>query len=98
MFSITTYTVEQIKDPFGILSGKRYEWMLEIEVEEEDELYSENGLQLRVIYQVEDEQSKIVNYEFLESGTNRYLDFELEDEEKAFVEAFCKEHDTEEQA
>lgn len=92
MFAITTYTVEAIQDKFGILSGNRYEFMLEIEVEEEDELYSENGLDLRVIYKEEDGRTSIVKYEFIEKTTNKYVDFELEDDEADFVDAFCKEH------
>lgn len=97
MFTITAYTVELIKDPFGIITGKRYEFMLEIEVSEEDELYSENGLILRVIYNVEEARTNIVKYEFMEKSTNRYLDFELEEEEVALVEAFCKERYSDEQ-
>ena len=38
--NITEYTVEQIKDPTGILAGRRYEFLLNIEVPEEDELYT----------------------------------------------------------
>ncbi len=92
MFTITAYTVEYIKDPFGILPGKRFEFMLEIDVPEEDELYSENGLCLRVIYREQEGRTGIVKYEFIERNTNKYLDFELEAEEEAFVDAFCKDH------
>lgn len=92
MFAITEYTVELIKDPFGILAGKRYEFHLDLEVEEDDELYSENGLYLRVVYGVEDERMGIVKYEFHEKTTDRYLDFDIEDDEKEMVDAFCREH------
>ncbi len=95
MFAITAYTVELIKDQFGILTGRRYEFMLELEVPEEDELYSENGISLRVIYKEDDGQTAIVKYEFIESSSNKYLDFELEDEEALLIDAFCKEHYTE---
>jgi hypothetical protein len=91
LFTITAYTVELVKDPFGILSGNRYEFILEIEVPEEDELFSEQGVLLRVIYTEGEERSGIVKYEFIERNTNKYLDFELESEEETFVEAFCKE-------
>ena len=37
--NITEYTVEEIIDPTGILTGNRYEFMLNIEVPEDDELY-----------------------------------------------------------
>jgi hypothetical protein len=90
--NITEYTVEQIKDPTGILSGERYEFFLNIEVPEDDELYNENGLQLKVLYSIDDKQSKILNYHFYDSLTNKYLEFALEEDEEKLVEEFCKEH------
>ncbi|UUZ84075.1 DUF6509 family protein [Paenibacillus sp. P26] len=92
MLTITGYTAEFIKDPFGILSGERYEFILDIEVPEDDELYSDQGLYLKVIYKVEDERSGIVKADFFEKTTDRYLELEMEDEEKEAVEAFCREH------
>jgi hypothetical protein len=91
MLTVAGYSVEQIKDPFGILAGKRYEFILDIEVPEDDELYSSNGLYIRVIYSVEDHRTGIVKYEIFERTTDQYLEFELEDDETAVVEAFCKE-------
>ncbi|GAA4855071.1 hypothetical protein GCM10023310_37490 [Paenibacillus vulneris] len=90
--NITDYSVEFVKDPFGILPGKRYEFVLDIEVDEEDELYSDQGLYVRAIYSVEEAGSRIVKYEIFERGTERYLEFDMEDEEIALVEAFCQEH------
>jgi hypothetical protein len=95
MLTITTYTVELIKDPFGILAGKRYEFLLDIEVPEDDELYTENGLYLRVIYSVEESRMGIVKYEIHEKLTEKYLEFDMEDDEVQIVEAFCKEHASE---
>jgi hypothetical protein len=92
MFTMTSYTVELVKDPFGILTGQRYEFLIDIEVEEDDELYSESGLYIRAIYSVEEEKSGIMKYELYEKTTQLYLDFDLEDDEVAAVEAFCKEH------
>jgi hypothetical protein len=92
MLTITAYSVEMIKDPFGILTGKRYEFLLDIEVPEDDELFSENGLYIRAIYRVDGEQAGIVKYQFLEKQTDRYLEFDMEEDEAAFVEQFCKEH------
>lgn len=92
MLTITDYSVEFVKDPFGILAGKRYEFLLDIEVEEDDELYSENGLYIRVIYLVDESRTGIVKYELYERGKERYLDFDLEEEELQQVDAFCKEH------
>lgn len=92
MLSITSFSVELIKDPFGILSGKRYEFLLDIEVEEDDELHSENGLYVRVIYNVEESLQSIVKYELYEKSTDKYLDFDLEDVEVEALSHFCKEH------
>lgn len=92
MFTITSYTVEVIKDPFGILSGRRYEFLIDIEVEEDDELYSESGLYIRAIYNVEEGKSGLLKYELYEKTTQVYLDFDLEDDEITVVEEFCKAH------
>lgn len=92
MFTITSYTVEVIRDPFGILTGRRYEFLIDIEVEEDDELYSESGLYIRAIYNVEEGKSGLLKYELYEKTTQLYLDFELEDDEVAEVDAFCKAH------
>lgn len=90
--NIIEYTVEKLNDPTGILVGDRYEYFLTIEVDEEDELYSENGVKLRVIYAIEGDQSRIALYQFIENNTNKVLDFELEDDELEMVHTFCKEH------
>lgn len=90
--NITGYAVGKLEDPFGILSGERYEFFLDIEVDEDDELYSDNGLLLKVLYLVENSKEEILSYSLLESTTENYLDFALEDEELAIALAFCKEH------
>lgn len=92
MISITGYSVEILKDPFGILTGQRYEFFLDIDVPEEDELFSEKGLYIRVLYTVEDDRSGIVKYDIMEKETEQILDFDLDEEEEAAVEAFCKDH------
>ncbi|MDQ0060043.1 DUF6509 family protein [Paenibacillus harenae] len=91
MFEVTEYSVEVMKDPFGILTGQRYEFMLDLDIDEEDELYSQEGISLRVIYVVDGEQSRIAKYEFLTRSSNSYVDFELEEDEHAWVLAYCKE-------
>ncbi|AJY77009.1 DUF6509 family protein [Paenibacillus beijingensis] len=92
MLTITEYSVELVKDPFGILAGKRYEFILDIDVPEDDELHSDNGLYVRVIYRVEESGSGIVKYEIFERTTEKYIEFDLEEDEIAAVEAFCREH------
>ncbi|WP_193603776.1 DUF6509 family protein [Niallia nealsonii] len=92
---IKEYTIEKINDPTGILTGERYEYFLSLEVEEEDDLASEQGLQLKVLFFVEEDHGKILNYHFYNSIEDKYLDFALEEEELAEITAFCKEHFTE---
>lgn len=92
MLTITEYQVEHIKDPFRILTGKRYEFKLDVEVPEDDELYSENGLYVRAIYSVQEEEGSLVKYDLYEKSTDQYLDFDLEDDEVQQIEAFCREH------
>jgi hypothetical protein len=89
---ITSYAVEKLHDPFGILTGDRFEYYLDIEVSEDDELYREKGLYIKLLYVVEDNGQKIISYGLYENSTEQYLDFELEDDELEIVAAFCKEH------
>jgi hypothetical protein len=92
MLTITGYRVESVKDPFGILVGERYEFLLDIEVPEDDELHSENGIYIRVIYSVEEDRTRMIKYELFEKSTDRYLEFDMEEDEEKLVEAFCKEN------
>ncbi|OKP76595.1 pullulanase [Paenibacillus helianthi] len=92
MLTFTSYTVENVRDPFNILSGKRYEFVINLEVPEDDELYEENGLSARAIVKVEEEQLSIVSYDLLETTTGRILDFDMEEDEEAALVLFCKEH------
>lgn len=92
MLNVTEYSAELVKDPFGILSGRRYEFILELEVEEDDELYSEQGVYAKVVYKADGERSGIVTCDFYERTTHKYLDIDPEDDEKAAFAAFCGEH------
>ncbi len=89
---LTEFSLQEIKDPYGILAGKRYEFWIDIELPEDDELYHSNGLMVRAIYGVSEGQGKLVKYELLERTTEAYIDAELEDDEIALIEAFCMEH------
>lgn len=90
--NITGHTVEKLVDPFGLLSGDRYEFFLELEVEEEDELYSDKGIGIRILFVVDDNESRISNYHLYERGTEQVLDFELEEDEELLVFNYCKEN------
>ncbi|MCM3767880.1 DUF6509 family protein [Neobacillus niacini] len=89
---VTGHTVEKLEDPFGLLSGERYEFFLELDVDEEDELYSEKGIGLRVLLGIKANESKILNYHFFEKGSDTVLDFALEDDEEELVLQYCMEH------
>ncbi|MFC4598285.1 DUF6509 family protein [Cohnella hongkongensis] len=90
MLAVTEYSVELVKDPFRILSGKRYEFVIELDLDEEDELYSPGGIEIKAVYKVDEEQAAVVSYGLYEKSTGRYLDAELEDEEEAALADFCK--------
>lgn len=92
MLIFTSYTVEDVKDPFGILSGKRYEFMINLDIPEEDELFEENGVSVRAVVKAEADEAVLVTYDLLETTTGRLLEFDLEDEEEAELAQFCKEH------
>lgn len=96
MLNITSYSAEYVKDPFGILTGKRYEFIVDLDIPEEDELYSAQGIYARVIVKVEGEEISLVSYDLVDRGNEKLLEFDLEDEEEAELVAFCKEHMPEE--
>ncbi|MGM0873431.1 MAG: DUF6509 family protein [Bacillota bacterium] len=90
MMNIIESRIEKLEDPFNILSGNRYEIFLTLEMDEEDELYSEHGITLKLIYAVEDEKAKIAQYNFFENTTERYFDFALEEDEEMEVQQYCQ--------
>jgi hypothetical protein len=90
LMNITGHTIEKLEDPFGLLSGDRYEFFLDIDVDEDDELYSENGIGLKLIYGIDGDNHKILQYNFYEKGSEKVLDFELEEDEEADVNLYCK--------
>lgn len=90
LLNITGHTVEKLEDPFGLLTGDRYEFFLELDVDEEDELYSENGIGLKVIFVIDGSEEKISSYHFFESGSEKVLDFALEEDEEELVLSYCK--------
>jgi hypothetical protein len=89
---ITGHTVELLEDPFGLLQGSRYEFFLDINVDEEDELYTEKGLLLRVIFLVDGGERRILQNYFIEEETEKVLDFDLEDNEVEAVKGYCMEN------
>ena len=90
--NIIGHTVELLEDPFGLLIGNRYEYFLTIEVDEEDELYTEKGLLLKVLFLDNGEERRILQSYFIEQETEKVLDFELEDDEVIQVKKYCEEN------
>ncbi|OIJ20789.1 pullulanase [Anaerobacillus alkalidiazotrophicus] len=90
--NIIGHTIEKVEDTIGILSGDRYEFFIDVEVPEEDDLFSELGLRVKVIYAQDEKGSRIVQYDIYEKETEKFLEFELEDEELSIISDYCKQH------
>ena len=88
---IGAFSVEEIKDPTNIIEGKRFEFLIDLEVDEEDELYSEAGIEIRVIAGQKEEEVRILNYFLIDKADNEVLDFALEEEEEAMILRFVQE-------
>ncbi|KZE37443.1 pullulanase [Bhargavaea cecembensis] len=87
---ITGHTVELLNDPTGIIEGDRYEFFLELDLDEEDELYTEGGVKLRVLFAVQDSREWIANYDFIEAATGKPMGFALEEDEEEAVLEYCR--------
>ncbi|MGX6444106.1 DUF6509 family protein [Neobacillus sp. K501] len=92
ILNIQGHIVEKIEDPFGLLSGERFEFFLELEVEEEDELYSDKGVGIRVLFINDEKGQRISTYHLYENETEKVLDFALEEDEEEMVFNYCKEN------
>lgn len=88
MMEIVNHEMTELRDPTGIV-GDRYEFLLDIEVDEEDELFMEQGLALRVIAAADEQGVRIIQYFFIEKQNGTVLDFALEEEEEEQVLAYC---------
>ncbi|RNF38694.1 DUF6509 family protein [Planococcus salinus] len=88
---ITNYSMHKINDPTGIMIGDRYEFLLDIEVDEDDELYTATGLEVRVILAVDENGARLASYSIIDKQSRDVLEFGLEEEEEEEVLAFCKE-------
>lgn len=89
---VNEFSVQKITDPTGLIEGDRFEFHLYLMLDEEDELYDENGIGVRAIVAVQEGKSKIAMAHFFERATEKPLDFALEDEELAFLLTFCNEN------
>ena len=91
---ITQFSMDEILDTTNIIEGKRYEFILDIEIDEEDELYHEAGIEIRVLIGEKAGEPYILNYFIMEKAEGEYLDFALEDDELEEILVFCKEEIT----
>jgi hypothetical protein len=87
--NLTLHSIEQLDDPFGILSGDRYEIFFNLEVDEDDELFHEGGLLLKVVFIVEEAGSRVSHYHIFEKDTNKFIEIGLEEDEEALVKEMC---------
>ena len=83
--------VEELVDPTGIIDGQRYEFLLTVKLDEEDELFNEEGTGLRMLYSVKDGQRKMLTYQFFELATESPFVVEWDEEEQAAAEGYCAE-------
>lgn len=90
--NITEYIVEEIIDPTGLIEGKRFEFRLFVMLDEEDELYTEDGIGIRTILAVGDGEERIAVAHFFNRATDEVYDFELEEEELNMLLQFCQAH------
>ena len=89
---INEYIMKKINDPTGVIAGERFEFRLYINLDEDDELYSEEGTGIRVIFAIDEDVGRIASDHFFDRATDNVLDFELEEDEKGAILAFCKTH------
>lgn len=88
---IGAFSVEEIKDPTNIIEGKRFEFLIDLEVDEEDDLYSEAGIEIRVIVGQKEEEVRILNYFLIDKANNEILEFALDEEEEEMIFRFVQE-------
>lgn len=89
--NIIDFTMEELIDPTGIIEGRRYEFLLDIEVDEEDELYSDAGTQIRLLVGDNGEGPFIINYFIMDKQDEKYIELALEEDEEQYLFDFCKE-------
>lgn len=87
---ISSHSIERLEDPFGILSGERYEFYIHINVSEDDELFSDRGLKVKVLFIRDEKGDRISHYHIIENETEKVLDFNLDEDEEQQLFHYCK--------
>lgn len=87
---IESYEVERMKDPTGIIEGDRYEFLVGLVYDEEDELFEESSsIDVRIIFADDTKGQRIVQANFIDRQSGKVLDFELEEDELNELQEFC---------
>ncbi|MFC4355420.1 DUF6509 family protein [Chryseomicrobium palamuruense] len=87
---IESYEVERIKDPTGIIEGDRYEFLIGLVYDEEDELFEDSqSIDVRVIFADDANGQRIVQANFIDRPSGKVLEFELEEDELNELQEFC---------
>lgn len=94
--NITEYIVEEIVDPTGLIEGQRFEFRLYALLDDEDELYTEDGIGIRTILAVGDGEERLAVAHFFNRANDEAYDFGLEEDELENLLAFCIAHYKEE--
>ena len=89
--NITQYSVDELKDPTNIIEGKRYEFLIDVDIDEEDELYREQGIEIRAIIGEVNGEYSLKSYFLIDKADQSYLDFALDEDEEAEILSFCQE-------
>lgn len=92
MFEIKEFSVEKLEDALGIITDDTYEFLLYLAVDEEDELFVEAGVGIKLIFGINETNARIKQYHFFRCDTQEALDFALEEDEEIFLIQFCKEN------
>lgn len=90
--NIESYLMQEILDPTNIIEGQRFEFTMDLQIDEEDELFQEGGVEVRAIIGVKDTIVSLVNYFLIAKSDLSYLEFALEEDEEKIIIDFCKQH------
>ncbi|GEK32953.1 DUF6509 family protein [Kurthia sibirica] len=89
--TIESYLMQEILDPTNIIEGQRFEFTLDLMIDEDDELFQEGGIEVRAIIGVKDHVVSLVNYFLIAKADLSYLEFALEEDEEKMIIDFCTE-------
>ncbi|EUJ40181.1 DUF6509 family protein [Brochothrix campestris] len=86
---LLSHTMDLLFDPTGIIEGERFEFFINFTVDEDDELYEANGLELRVLIGKKDENIRLITYHIRSIAKDTQIDIALDEDEEAEILAYC---------